>query len=152
MAINVRIKQALCHKKPLKVVKHLLVENLMSYTKSTATIHILNLSLQTTIGWNAWERQQKQNVIINITLQFDQTGAVKSDDLSEAIDYKSLKNRIVQEVESSTFHLLESLTDHILSIVMSDKQVISATVKVDKPHALRFADSVSVQISAEREK
>ncbi|NLG15836.1 MAG: dihydroneopterin aldolase [Fibrobacter sp.] len=124
----------------------------MSYTKSTATIHILNLSLQTTIGWNAWERQQKQNVIINITLQFDQTGAVKSDDLSEAIDYKSLKNRIVQEVESSTFHLLESLTDHILSIVMSDKQVISATVKVDKPHALRFADSVSVQISAEREK
>ena len=123
-----------------------------SITKNTDTIQILNLSLQTTIGWNAWERQQKQNVIINITLQFDQTGAVKSDDLSEAIDYKSLKNRIVEEVEASTFHLLETLTDHIINIVMSDKQVISATVKVDKPHALRFADSVSVQISAEREK
>ena len=36
--------------------------------------------------------------------------------------------------------------------MMSDERVVSATVKIDKPHALSQADSVSVKISAERER
>lgn len=124
----------------------------MRVKKSFATVHISNLSLETTIGWNTWEQQQKQNVIINITFDFDQTAAVESDELNDTVDYRALKNRIRREVESTSFKLLEKLADHILEVVMSDERVVSATIKVDKPHALSLADSVSVKISAERER
>ncbi|HON11190.1 MAG TPA: dihydroneopterin aldolase [Chitinispirillaceae bacterium] len=124
----------------------------MRVKKSLATVHISNLSLETTIGWNTWEQQQKQNVIINITFDFDQTAAVESDELNDTVDYRALKNRIRREVESTSFKLLEKLADHILEVVMSDERVVSATIKVDKPHALSLADSVSVKISAERER
>ena len=124
----------------------------MRVKKSLATVHISNLSLETTIGWNTWEQQQKQNVIINITFDFDQTAAVESDELNDTVDYRALKNRIRREVESTSFKLLEKLADHILEVVMSDERVVSATIKVDKPHALSLADSVSVKISAEMER
>ncbi|NLP02379.1 MAG: dihydroneopterin aldolase [Fibrobacter sp.] len=124
----------------------------MRVKKSFATVHISNLSLETTIGWNTWEQQQKQNIIINITFDFDQTAAVESDELNDTVDYRALKNRIRREVESTSFKLLEKLADHILGVVMSDERVVSATVKIDKPHALSQADSVSVKISAERER
>lgn len=124
----------------------------MRVKKSLATVHISNLSLETTIGWNTWEQQQKQNVIINITFDFDQTAAVESDELNDTVDYRALKNKIRREVESTSFKLLEKLADHILEVVMSDERVVSATIKVDKPHALSLADSVSVKISAERER
>ena len=84
--------------------------------KSFATVHISNLSLETTIGWNTWEQQQKQNIIINITFDFDQTAAVESDELNDTVDYRALKNRIRREVESTSFKLLEKLADHILGL------------------------------------
>ena len=39
----------------------------------------------------------------------------------------------------------KKLTEHILDIVMSDPKIIRAVVEVDKPQALRFADSVSME-------
>jgi len=46
--------------------------------------------------------------------------------------------------------LLERLTGHIMDIVMKHEKIQSATVEVDKPHALRYADSVSVSITRDR--
>ena len=122
----------------------------MNIKKSNAIIRITNLILQTIVGVNTWERHKKQEVIINITMEFDQTWAVQSDNLSDTLDYKNMKKRIVEEVENSSFYLLEKLTDHILDVIMTNEIVLSAIVKVDKPHALRFAESVSVEISSRR--
>ena len=40
--------------------------------------------------------------------------------------------------------------DFILGIIMEDGRIKRASIEVDKPHALRFADSVSVTVEAER--
>jgi D-erythro-7,8-dihydroneopterin triphosphate epimerase len=122
----------------------------MDFHKSTATIRITNLALQTIIGYNEWERHKKQNIIINITIEFDHLAAVESDDLRSTIDYKEIKNKIITEVENSSCKLLEKLTDHILDIIMSNPRVLQTTVRIDKPHALRYTDSVSIEISAQR--
>jgi D-erythro-7,8-dihydroneopterin triphosphate epimerase len=42
------------------------------------------------------------------------------------------------------------LTKNILDLVMDDKKVNWARVQVDKPHALRFAESVSVEMESNR--
>ena len=86
--------------------------------------------------------------MVNVELEFDARRAAKTDRIDHAVDYKALTQRIIDEVEQSRFFLLEKLADHILTIVMGDPKVARATVEVDKPRALRFADSVSVSASA----
>ena len=46
--------------------------------------------------------------------------------------------------------LLERLTQELLDLVMANQSVLYAEVEVDKPHALRFAESVSITLAASR--
>lgn len=113
-------------------------------------VHIKNLRLRTVIGANDWERDRRQDVIINVEFEFDGTSAAQTDDLKDTVDYKAMKRRIIDAVEHSEFFLLEKLAARILELVMQDDRVERALIEVDKPNALRFADSVSVSCSAER--
>ena len=115
-----------------------------------ATIRISNLRLRAIIGINEWERTTKQDVVINITLEFDADRAAQSDDIRDTVDYKALTKKVIQAVEESHFNLLEALTYTILKLAMGNPKVASAHVRVDKPQALRFADSVSVELSQKR--
>ena len=114
-------------------------------------LKIKNLRLRTIIGINKWERKTYQDIIVNITIEFDGTRAVETDDIEDTIDYKKLKKRIIQEGESSKFYLIDKLAGHILQLIMEDDNVQFASVEVDKPHALRFADSVSITCSSRRD-
>jgi FolB domain-containing protein len=114
------------------------------------TIHIKNLRLRTIVGVNDWERRNRQEVVVNVQMEFDGAKAVGDDNVDQTVDYKAVKRRIMEAVESSSFFLLEKLAARILQIVMEDPRVLKVAVEVDKPLALRFADSVSVSCSAER--
>ncbi|MBI3616844.1 MAG: dihydroneopterin aldolase [Candidatus Omnitrophica bacterium] len=115
-----------------------------------AKIRITNLRLRTIIGTHDWEREIQQDVVVNITLDYDATKAIASDDLRKTVDYKALTKQIVKEVEASRFFLLEKLSGRILDVVTAHPAVRGAVVRVDKPQALRFADSVSVELSWSR--
>jgi len=111
-----------------------------------AIISITNLKLRTIIGINDWEREKKQDIIINITIEFDAARSIQSDNIKDTIDYKKLTKRIIKDVEASQLFLLERLCQMVLDIVMEEKGVQGATVQIDKPGALRFCDSVSVEL------
>ena len=113
-------------------------------------IHIKNLRIKTIIGINDWERAEKQDVIVNVEVELDASRATETDRIEDTINYKTLTKRIISEVELSEFYLLEKLAQHILNIVLENKKVTRGTVEVDKPQALRFADSVSVSCSGDR--
>lgn len=115
-----------------------------------AKIQITNLRLRTIIGANDWERDNKQDIVINITIEFDAEKASKSDNLNDTIDYKTLSKAIIEEVEGSSYFLLEALCRSLLDIIMKEKTIEKAVVKIDKPFALRFADSVSVELEEDR--
>jgi FolB domain-containing protein len=115
-----------------------------------ATLSIVDLLLRTVIGDNEWERDVKQDVIINLSFTFDASPAVESDALADTINYKQLKRKIMAEVENSQYRLIEKLAARILAMVMEDSRVTSATVRVDKPQALRYATSVAVEMSEKR--
>ena len=115
-----------------------------------ATIKIKNLKLRAIVGINSWERHTKQNIIINVMIDYDAALAAKTDRIEDTIDYKTIKKNIIKEVEHSKYFLLEKLTAQILNLVMENKKVRAVTVEIDKPKALRFADSVSVTLHKKR--
>ena len=116
----------------------------------SAIIKIKNLSLRTIIGFNEVERTNKQDVLINIHIEVNADGLSTKDQELPPFNYRTLTKKIIQHVEASQFNLLENLTESILTQVMKEKEVIQATVEVDKPHALRFSESVSVQMSCKK--
>ncbi len=115
-----------------------------------AIIRIKNLRVSTIIGFNPEERDTPQEVVINIEIEVDVSEAVKNDDPGSIYDYKKIKKSVITFTEQSHFHLLEKLTAEILNLVMADPEVIRAKVEIDKPYALRHADSVSVEMEARR--
>ena len=117
-----------------------------------AIIRIEDLKLSAILGVNKGERIRQQMVVINITLEYDANRAILTDDIETALDYKALKKKILLHVSKSKFYLLEKLTDCVLKLVMEDPRVTRASVRIDKPQALRFARSVSVELSAVRGK
>ena len=114
-------------------------------------IRIKDLKLRAVIGVEEWEKNVKQDIVINIKLEFDASKAAASDDLEDTIDYKALKLKIIDLVENSAFQLVEKLAGEILKLCMSDDKVQAARVEVDKPHALRFAESVSLTLYDKRD-
>ena len=110
-------------------------------------ITIRDLALRCIIGLYPEERTNKQDVIINITMDTDLRAAGKSDALEDTVDYKTIKLNILDFVENSRFQLIESLAEGIANICLADKRIVSATVTLDKPGALRFARSVAVEIT-----
>ena len=115
-----------------------------------AVIRVDNLRLRTILGINDEERVNKQDIIINYSMELDITEAANSDDVSNTVDYKSVTKRIIALVEASDYFLVETLVTRLLELIFEEPRVIRATVRVDKPSALRFADSVSVEESMTR--
>lgn len=116
-----------------------------------ATIRIKNLRLRTYIGINEDEILNQQDVVINITIQYDAKRATDSDQMQDALNYKTITKAIIRLVEDNRFSLLEKLTAEVLTIASEHPWVIFAEAEVDKPHALRFSDSVSLALSCTKD-
>lgn len=113
-----------------------------------AVINIQNLRLRTYIGFNPDELEKKQDVVINVVIAYGAVGACDTDEETRALDYKVITKQMIDHVEQGRFRLLEKLAADLLGIAMNSAMVTRASVTVDKPHALRFADSVSLTLSA----
>jgi D-erythro-7,8-dihydroneopterin triphosphate epimerase len=113
-----------------------------------AIIRIKNLLLRTYIGFNDEEINKLQDVVINMAIEVDLTSAIQQDAVDGSYNYKIITKNVITLVQEQKFMMLEKLAQSILDEIMKNKNVRSATVEVDKPHALRFAESVSVELSA----
>lgn len=121
-----------------------------SLQPGTARIRVKDLRLRTYIGINEEEILNKQDVLINLTILYAAADAVRDNDIDTALNYRTITKAIIRHVEGNRFALLERLTQEILDLVMDNPRVAYAEVEVDKPHALRFAESVSITLAGSR--
>ncbi|WP_137167505.1 dihydroneopterin triphosphate 2'-epimerase [Salinimonas lutimaris] len=115
-----------------------------------ATIKIKNLRLRTYIGINEEEIKNKQDVVVNVKIHYDAQRATDSDNMDDALNYKTVTKSIIKLVEDNRFSLLEKLTADVLDVAAEHHWVTYAEVEIDKPHALRFSDSVSLSLSCNK--
>ncbi len=113
-------------------------------------ILIKDLLVRGIIGLNDWEREKKQDILLNLELQVETRRAAESDDIEDSLNYRSLTKAIVQHVESSSRFLVEALAADIARIAIVDFGAKGVKVRLEKPGALRFAKSVGVEIERSR--
>jgi D-erythro-7,8-dihydroneopterin triphosphate epimerase len=119
--------------------------------QNQAVIRIKNLRLRTYIGINEDEIKNKQDVIVNAEIHYCADKARDSENIDDALNYRTITKKIIALIENNRFGLLEKLTAEVLAITSDHAWVDYAQVEIDKPHALRFADSVSLQLSYRKE-
>ncbi len=113
-------------------------------------ILIKDLLVRCVIGVHDEERRDKQDVLINLSLSVDLHKAGTSDRLEDSVDYRALNKEILSMVEHSQFHLVEALAQAVADICLEYPSIKEASVRVEKPGALRFAGSVGVEIVRRR--
>jgi len=113
----------------------------------TAIINIKNLRLRTFIGFNPEEQEKQQDVVINAEIHYPASHLCLTDHVEGALNYKTITKQVIALVEDGRFKLLEKLVSDVLDICCEHDSVSYAKVTIDKPHALRFADSVSLTLS-----
>ena len=116
-----------------------------------ATIRIKDLRLRTYIGFNPEDKVKKQDVVINLEITYRLPGKVLEDHVDDALNYKTITKGVIEHVENGRFLLLERLVADVLAICSGHPAVTHACVTIDKPHALRFADSVSLSMECRPE-
>ncbi len=114
---------------------------------STAVIQIRDLALKAVIGIETREREEAQEVLINLTIEYNALEAARSDDIKDAVDYKAVEQAVVDLVGSSRFNLVERMAAEILKVVTVDPRVDFASVTIDKPQALSRSRSVALTMS-----
>ena len=114
-------------------------------------IRVKDLRLRTYIGIKEEEILNRQDVLINLTILYPAQQAVADNVIEQALNYRTITKAVIAHVEGNRFALLERLTQEILDLVMTHPAVRYAEVEVDKPHALRFAESVSITLAAHRD-
>lgn len=120
-------------------------------SRLNAVIRIKNLRLRTYIGIKDEERANKQDIVVNVAIHYPADKARASEDINDALNYRTITKNIINHVESNRFSLLEKLTQDVLDIACDHHWVTYAEVEIDKLHALRYADSVSMTLSWERQ-
>lgn len=113
-------------------------------------IRIKNLHLQPVIGVYEHERITQQDLLVNIEAEYDARQAMESDNLKDALDYDTIKSQIIALVDDSRFRLIERMAGQIMEILMADDRITEATVEIDKPSAIKEADSVSFVLQWKR--
>jgi len=113
-------------------------------------IIIKDLLLRGIIGINPEERVKAQDILINMVIYADIRQAADSDAIEDAVDYKSITKRVISHVEASSDFLVEKLVTDLARIIITEFDVAKVQVRVEKPGALRFAQSVGIEIERTR--
>ena len=116
------------------------------------TVFVHGLEVYCIIGLQPWERQVMQRVRIDLTLETDCRPAGAADDASRALDYRAVSKRVLQLVEGSSFQLVEALAERIAAAILAEfPRAMALRVRLGKPGAVRYAESVGVEIERRRE-
>jgi len=113
-------------------------------------IIIKDLLLRGIIGINPEEREKKQDILINMILYADIRRAASTDSIEDAVNYKAVVKRVIEHVESSADFLVEKLVSDLARLILTEFPVERVQVRVEKPGALRFTQSVGIEIERSR--
>ncbi len=113
-------------------------------------IVITDLVARGILGINPNERQQRQDILINLAIFTDIRQAAATDDIACAVNYDTLCRRVVEHVENSADFLVEKLITDIARLILTEFPVERVWVRLEKPGALRAARTAGIEIERSR--
>ena len=114
------------------------------------SIFIKNFIIQEIIGIHEHEKIKKQKIKFNIVIDIDQNIVPNEQDIKSIIDYEKIINKLENLAKNKKYNFLESLAEDSFKEIFVDKRISSAKVKIEKPDAIKNAESVGVEVFKDR--
>ena len=114
-------------------------------------IFISDLLIRGVIGISEKEREQPQDILVNITIFADITRAGTTDDVNDSVNYRTVAKKVLAHTETIKRYTVEALAADIAALVLAELGVLGVQVRVEKPGAVRFSRSVGVEITRMKE-
>jgi dihydroneopterin aldolase len=109
-------------------------------------IFLSALTTECIVGIWEWERRVKQRVVLDIEMAADIRRAAVTDRLEDTLDYKKVAKRVLAFVEASEYQLVETLTEQVAKLIVTEFNVPWVRVKLNKQGAIRGARDVGIDI------
>jgi dihydroneopterin aldolase len=109
-------------------------------------IFLSGLTTECIIGIWDWERRVKQKVVVDLEMGADIRRAAGSDRIDDTLDYTSVSKRLLQFIGDSEFQLVETLTERIAELVITEFSVPWVRVRLNKQGAIRGSRDVGILI------
>ena len=71
-------------------------------------------------------------------------------DIKSIVDYEKITNKLENLVKNKKYNFLESLAEDSFKEIFEDKRINSVKIKIEKPEAIKNADSVGVEVLKNR--
>ena len=89
---------------------------------------------------------KKQKIQFNVVLDIDQNSLPDEKDIKSIVDYEKITNKLENLAKSKKYNFLESLAEDSFEEIFEDKRINSVVIKIEKPEAIKNAESVGVEV------
>ena len=110
------------------------------------TVFIKDFIIEEIIGFYEHEKIKKQKIKFNIVLDVNQSSVPDEKDIKSIVDYEKITKKIESLTKSKKYNFLESLAEDSFKEIFEDKRINSVTIKIEKPEAIKNAESVGVEV------
>ncbi len=110
------------------------------------TVFIKDFIIEEIIGIHKHEKIKKQKIKFNIVLDVNQNSIPDEKDIKSIVDYEKITNKLENLTKSKKYNFLESLAEDSFKEIFEDKRINSITIKIEKPEAIKNAESVGVEV------
>ncbi|HZJ95817.1 MAG TPA: dihydroneopterin aldolase [Thiopseudomonas sp.] len=110
------------------------------------TVFIENLEVDTIIGAYDWERTIRQNLLVDLSMAWDNRPSAADDALHLALDYAAVAECVEQFAQHSSFELVETFAERLAALLIAEFKIPWLRLKVTKPGAVAKARGVGVEI------
>jgi 7,8-dihydroneopterin aldolase/epimerase/oxygenase len=107
-------------------------------------MQIDSLAINTYIGIYEWEKHNKQQLLLDITVYL--TIKDCQENIDNTINYAVLCHEITEFVQSKAFALIETVALEVVALVKSRFAIEKIKIRVNKPTAVSNAQNVSVTL------
>ena len=114
------------------------------------TVFIKDFIIQEIIGIHEHEKTKKQKIKFNIVVDVNQNTVPDEKDIKSIVDYEKITNKLENLVKNKKYNFLESLAEDSFKEIFEDKRINSVKIKIEKPDAIKNADSVGVEVLKNR--
>jgi len=114
------------------------------------TEFIKDFIIQEIIGIHEHEKTKKQKIKFNIVLDVNQNTVPDEKNIKSIVNYEKITNKLENLVKNKKYNFLESLAEDSFKEIFEDKRINSVKIKIEKPDAIKNADSVGVEVFKSR--
>lgn len=109
-------------------------------------IFLRELEIEAVIGIWAWERRIRQRVSLSLEMAADIRAAAATDQIEDTLNYKAVAKRVLAYVKETRFQLVETLSEEVARLILTEFPVDWVRVTLHKPGAIRHSKDVGVII------